>query len=239
MSLLTICQDVADEVGIAVPTTITGSSGADEAKLLRLANKTGSIIMRDYAWQDLCKEFVGTAVAGMAQTDLLPSDYDRIVPDTFWDRSGAKLITGPITPVQWQSLQASDKTLYERKYIYRGGTISIYPAMAGSETLAFEYVSKNWCESSGGTAQSKFLLDSDVGIINEELLTLGLTYQFLENDGLPFGVAAKQYQECFDTLVSNESESDRTLLTGDIFGSGRGFLGEPSIRGTYSGWGFS
>lgn len=236
MTLLSICQDVANEVGIALPTTITGSTGADETKLLRLANKTGSMIMREYEWQNLCAEFTGTAVAGQAQTGLLPSDYSRIVPDTFWDRSGVKLITGPISPVQWASMIATTRTLIERKYIYRGGVISIYPDMAGSEDLAFQYVSKNWCESSTGTAQPAFIADADVGIIDEELLTLGITYQFLENDGLPFGVALQQYDDCFDQLVKNESESDLTLTTGDIFGQGRGFSGEPATQHISSGW---
>lgn len=236
MTLLSICQDVANEVGISKPSTITGSSDPDETKLLRLANKTGSMIMRKYDWQDLCAEFTGTAIAGQAQTGLLPSGYSRIVPDTFWDRSGTKLITGPISPVQWASLQANTRTLIERKYIYRGGTISIYPEMAGSETLTFQYVSKNWCESSTGTAQPAFAADADVAIIDEELLTLGITYQFLENDGLPFGVALQQYNDCFDQLIENESNNASTLLTGDIFGQGRGFLGEPVIRNTSNGW---
>lgn len=236
MTLLSICQNVADEIGIARPTTITGSTGADETKLYRLANKVGQDIMTSYDWQDLCKEFVGTAIAGEAQTDLLPSDYNRIVPDTFWDRSGVKLITGPISPVQWQSMKAVTRTLIERKYIYRGGTISIYPEMAGSETLAFEYISKNWALSSDETPQSAFLADADTSLIDEELLTLGVLFQLLESDGLPSGLAASKFQERFDMLIDNESDNNSTLLTGDIFGQGRGFLGEPAIRNAYSGW---
>lgn len=236
MTLLSICQDVADEIGIARPTTIAGSTNADETKLFRLANKVGYDLSTAFTWQDLCKEHTFSAISGEEQTGILPDDFSRFVPNTFWDRSGIKLITGPINPVQWQSLKANTRYLVERKFIYRGDSIFIYPVMAGNEDLAFEYSSNEWVRSAGDDAQTKFESDTDTSLIDEELLTLGVLFQLLESDGLPSGLANKQFQDRFDMLVGNESDNDAILSTGDIFGQGRGWLGSPAVRGSLQGW---
>jgi hypothetical protein len=230
MTLLSIAQDAADEIGIFRPGAIASSTDPDAQKLFRLANKVGYSLMRVYSWQFLTKERTFTAISGETQTDILPSDFDRFIPEAFWDRSASRLMIGPISEVQWQGLKAAsfqDSTL--RRFIYRGGVINVIPAFAGGESLAFSYVSKNWAAAADATAQSKFLADTDTTLFDEDLFTAGLIYEYLKSEGLPMDMARQEYNDQFDRLIQNDQPNAQVLVAGDLFGtSSRHFDGVPT-----------
>lgn len=230
MTLLTICHDAADEIDILRPAIIIGNTEPDARGLLRLVNKVGRRIMKVFPWQILRKEQTFTSISGETQTSILPSDFDRFVPETFWNRSQSKLITGPVSSVEWQSLKTLNTTPEYHKFIYRGGSVLTLPSLSAGDSLAFEYVSKNWCQSSGGTAQAAFAADTDTGIIDEELLTRGVIFEYLSAKGQPSGKAEVDYEEYFNALIDNDQPNAKTLLTGDIFGGGRRFSGAPAVE---------
>ena len=99
MTLLTICQDIADEVSVFRPTAVIGSSDSGILKLRRAATKAGYALMRNAAWLDLRKERTFTAIAGETQTGILPADFNRFVPETFWDRTNIQFVVGPVSAV--------------------------------------------------------------------------------------------------------------------------------------------
>lgn len=223
MSLLTICQDAADEVGINKPSAIAGvASNEDARKLFRLANKIGNRLMKNFVWKELTEEQTYTAVAGSEQTSILPSDFDRFVPETMWDRTNDIHIVGPIKAVEWQGYQAVSNTSVARKFYHRGSSIYMASDMDGGESLAFEYVTKNWAEDSSGTDQAKFEADTDTAKLDEELITLGVVYEYLKSKGLPTGEARHDYIKYFRTLRGNDKPSGGVIPAGDIFG-GRGY----------------
>jgi len=230
MSLLTICQGASDETKIARPATIVGNTNPEAQTILRLANKVGYTLMKCFPWQVLTKEQTFTSVATEAQTSILPSDFDRFCKETFWDRTAQIFINGPITNVEWQGLKAGAYSDAQNpKMRLRGDSVLILPTMDAGNTLAFEYISKNWCQSSGGTAQAAWAADSDTGILPEELLTRGLIYEWLSAEGLPSAEAAESYKNYFDDLVENDQPDGGTLLSGDIFGGSRVFSGVPTL----------
>lgn len=233
MSLLTIVQDAADEVGIARPATVAGNSAPDAQKLLRLLNKCGKALVKQAVWQDLRKEKTFTGVAGSEQTSIIPSDFDRFIPETFWDRTNVRLVTGPITPVQWQAMKAQGYG-GSPKFIYRGGSVFILPNLDGGESIAFEYVSQNWCQSSGGTGQTAFAADDDTGILDEELLKRGLIFAYLDTEGLPSALAARDFEMYSKQLLNNDQPNTPILVAADIFGGGRHFTGVPSSGAGYN-----
>ena len=66
MSLLTICQTVAEEIGFTAPTSIVGSSSKTAKQLLRIVNRSGQKLAR-FPWVILQKE----------NTFVTASDTDR------------------------------------------------------------------------------------------------------------------------------------------------------------------
>jgi hypothetical protein len=230
MTLLTICTDAADEIGIDRPSSVIGNPQPAIQKLLRYANKVGNRLMKAVDWQILRKEKTFTSIVGETQTGILPADFDRFVAEAFWDRSASKLISGPVSSVEWQSMKA---TAYNQdpKFAYRGGSVLILPVYGAGSTLAFEYVSKNWCQSSGGTGQSAWAADTDLPVLDAEMMTLGLKVVYLTDEGLPNAIAMKDFDDYFATLLGNDQPSAGILSAADIFGGGRHFGGTPSVNG--------
>lgn len=232
MTLLSIVNDAQDEVGVDRTATVAGNSDPLAQKFLRLINKVGTRLMKVAVWQDLRKEQTFTAIAGDVQTSILPSDFDRFVPETFWNRTDIELITGPISGTEWQSLKANSYA-GTRKYILRGSSVYIIPSMDGGETLAFEYVSNQWCQTSGGSGQTYFQADTDTGVLDEELLTLALIYEYLDVEGQPTGKAAMNFENYSKMLLGNDQPRVPILAAADVFG-GRHFTGDPGSGGAYN-----
>lgn len=235
MAFLDIARAVADEVDLARPATVVGNAAPDAQKMLRYANKAGDRIMRTYPWQELRREQTFTALGQETQTGILPSDYDRLIPETFWDRTNKYLLAGPVEPARWQSLKVGGYDGPRRVFMMRGGSLVVIPAFDGGETLAFEYVSNQWCESSGGTGQSSFQADTDVFRLDDDLLIAAMVYEWLESEGQPSRDALGQYQERINRLIENDRPSLDVLTAGDIFAaSSRQWTGEPGANGDNS-----
>lgn len=235
MTLLAIVQNAADETQGPRPGSVAGNADPAAQNYLRLLNSVGTRLMKRIAWQVLRKEQTFTAVAGSEQTSILPSDFDRFVTETFWDRTNKVLLSGPESAVRWQSMKAGGYSDIRRRWVYRGDSVFVVPDFDGGESLAFEYVSKNWCQSSGGTGQTAFAADTDTAILDEELLTLGLIYRYSLSEGMETaGAAAQVFNDHLNMLVKNDQPRSRVLVAADIFGGGRHFTGEPPADGDYS-----
>ena len=228
MSLLTICQDASNEIGISQPSSLASSTNPESQKLLRYAKKVGSTLAKGFPWQILRKEATFTSIGNETQTSILPSDFDRFVAETFWNKTDKTLMIGPISAVEWNSLKANAYDDDSKvKYVLRGDSILTVPAMTAGKSLAFEYVSTNWCQSLGGVAQSTWVADTDTGILNEELITRGVIFEFLWGDGLPADVAYESFDQYYKVLMDNDNPDADILVAGDIFKGNRHFIGTP------------
>lgn len=240
MSLLTICQDAADEIQQGRPGSIVGNGDPGSQRFLRYANKVGKRLMTQAAWQALRTEVTFTAVAGEAQPGILPSDFNRFVPETFWNRSDRVLLAGPISPAQWNGLKALTYGAVDApKFIYRGNAVSVIPAFGGGEACAFEYVSRNWVDTTGdgnGDAAS-WQADTNTTVLDDELMVYGIAFEWLASESLESaGPMLGQYVTHFNLLLGNDQPSADVLAAGDIFApsSARHFQGAPPTDGMQS-----
>lgn len=213
MSLLTIISGACVRLSLGVPTTIVGSSNAISRQMLYLAQEEGKALSRRGAWKKLITEKTFTTTAAAAQTDALPSDVDWIVPDTFFNRTTNRRVGGPVSPEEWQLLQASLSTLVDPMFRIRGTSLLITPTPASGDTAAYEYITKNWCQSSDSVAQSSWADDDDTALLDEELHTLGLVWRFKRSKGLPFDAELMEYD--FQVRQALMREGVRPRITTD------------------------
>lgn len=197
MTLLTIVQDAASEIGFPEPVTVIGNSDQIATQMLRLLNREGETLSR-YPWQALKKEHTFVLVTA-DQDYALPADFRYIIPSSAWNRDNKRSIIEPLSSEEWQFFKGwttvnglnmrarirNDQFEFEQ-------TIS---AADNGKTIAYEYISNNWCETSGGTGQTAFAADTDVSLIDEELLTQGLVWRFRKAKGLPFEADLAEYQK--------------------------------------------
>lgn len=157
-----------------------------------------------------------------SKTDYpLPSDYERPVDQTMWDRTRYWQMRGVLSPQQWQFYRSSifGKTTVQRRYRFRNsdwlstatGTPSInifsidpVPVDNGAN-LVFEYVSNGWCaNASTGARQTQWLADTDYAVLDEYLLTLGVKWRLLRRMGVSYNEELSEYESEVDKAVARD-----------------------------------
>jgi len=106
MTLLTIVQDAMGVIGAVMnaPTAITSVvSNPDPtiAQALAIAQTSGREVAKMRPWTKLQVEHTFTLSDGVANY-AMPSDFDRFIDETWWDRNNYWPLQGPYTPQEWQ-----------------------------------------------------------------------------------------------------------------------------------------
>tara|TARA_R100000655_G_scaffold97398_1_gene140317 strand:- start:10 stop:726 length:717 start_codon:yes stop_codon:yes gene_type:complete len=198
MSLLTIAQTVADYTGFERPSTVVGNTDPIARQLLVFINREGKQLMRATNWPILSKEHTFNTANG-TQNYALPTDFDRFVSGTAYNRTDLNQLAGPITPQQYQADRFGTTTggVVERFRLKPSSNalrFDLTPTPTATESIGFEYISSHWNQTSGGTSQAAMAADTDVGILDEALIEMGVTWRFKQNHGLAYDEDFRQYQ---------------------------------------------
>jgi hypothetical protein len=194
MTLLTVVRNSCDRIGIQRPSTAFSSTDQQILQIVGLAQQEGKELAARHNWQVITKEKTFTSVAAETQTSAVPSDFDRFVNDTFFNRTEKRKLEGPLNPQQWQFHKSVVATTLVEAFRQRGDDILITPTPTAGQTMAYEYVSKNWCETSGAVEQAAWAADTDVGILSEELMTLGVIWRWQKAKGLDYAESFRTYE---------------------------------------------
>jgi hypothetical protein len=215
MSLITIVQEVAGALNQPVPTAVFGSSTGDAVLWRNLAQREGRELAKRHDWQAMIVQQTWTTTATQAQSTALPSAYDHLPPDVeIWDQTGKMPLAGPTSSRDWQILTSRAITGgLTGWWRIIGGVLNIYPAPAAGRTYALEYISKNWCQSSGSTAQSAWAADSDTALIPENLIALGITWRWLRAKGMAYAEEMSTYEREVEKAAGRDRGSN-TLVVG-------------------------
>jgi hypothetical protein len=218
MSLLSIIQGAAGELAIVQPSSVITSSDTQTRQLLAICRKEGKDLARRFAWQALTKETSFTTIATETQTTLAAigaTDFARIVPETMWNRTTSLRIQGALNAEQWQRRRAAaaqaGATYY---YRIRDDAILFNPTPTAGETVYFEYISSKWCESSGGTAQADWVADTDVALIDEEIIRLGLVWRWKMDKGLEYAEDFRTYESALSDVFGDDAGRQVVDMTG-------------------------
>ncbi|MFZ4761280.1 MAG: hypothetical protein ACOYK8_00495 [Alphaproteobacteria bacterium] len=223
MSLLTMVQGVADKIGVARPAYIIANADQTVRRLLALANEEGDALARyphpKGGWAAQQKIYNFTTVAGQEEYNL-PNDFLSFIDNTMWDKTGRRPVNFPINPALWAEVKAGDITQLVGKQgrVMRSATsgnnvllLSPLPASSG-EIVSLEYRSSYWCKALDGSLSNNFVADSDVSLLPEFLLALGLRWRFLRDVGMDYGA---HYQE-YSNVLRQELARDGGMVSRNL-----------------------
>ncbi len=218
MSLLTVVQDTCDRIGLSRPSSVVGSSDSQVRNLLGLAQQEVRDLAARHAWQSLILEKTFTATATAAQSGAIPTDFDRLVDGSMWNRTRDNYIHGPMSPQDWQMIQATVAPNITEAFRVRGNSLLITPTPTAGDTYAFEYVTKYVVGAAASTAPTleQFTADTDIAYVRDELLTLGLVWRFQKSRGLDYGESMQTYEIAVKRAI--DRDGGRPVLS----------MGEPS-----------
>ena len=216
MSLLTIVQKTARRIGITAPSAVVTSTDVQVRQLFELANEEGLALSKRALWQALQREWSFVTVAAEVQTNTpIPADLDRFVANTFFNRTTQRQVDGPLTPQQWQAIQA--QPVFGRVYLAfreREGVFRITPQPPAGETIAYEYVSTSWVMSSASQGKAEFTADDDSSYLSEELIIQGLRWRWKQAKGLPYAEDMETYERIVSKAIGEDGGASSLSIAG-------------------------
>jgi hypothetical protein len=224
-------------INLETPINVTGTSTTGTALITNVSSTTG-IVAGAYsvsgpgqpAAQRVVDVIDTTPAAGIIQVEMesvataasgtftfardtytIPSDFDRYISHTWWDRTNHWMLIGPQSPQfdQWQrsGIVTTGPRLRWRQIGVRPTVFRLWPPPTSASTpdaLVFEYVNDGWVEHVDGSFGNRFTADTDVPLLNYQMFILGAKWRFWQIKG--FSYAALQ-QECLD-FVNREKARD-------------------------------
>lgn len=188
MTLLTICQNVADDVGVERPATIIGNTDRTAKRLLAAATRECQVLAKQ-GWSVLDRPYEYQTVVDQDAYDL-PDDFESLLSDTSWDRTNYWNMRGSLTAKQWQFRKSAiiATTAFRKQFRIKRGAGNkrqyfIDPVPTDVTDQIFEYRSKGWAQSSTGVIQSKWLADTDTSLLDEDLVEMGVLWRYLKRIG--------------------------------------------------------
>lgn len=219
MSLLTMMGAAMNAMGFPAPAVVITSTDQMVLELLAMANTSGQGLVDAYDWQEITRQQLFTSVAAFDQgafnSNIVPTgDFNRIVNNTLWNRSGSLQASGPITGVEWQNDQAFSAAAPAPKFRIWQGHLFIGPGVpTAGDTWAFEYVSSNFCQGASSTAQSAWAGDTDTGILDENLMKLDIIWRWKQSKSLEYADDLASFEDKFN-LRTGQSTGARSLYLG-------------------------
>ena len=217
MSLLTQLTQVCSRIGITAPTSMSSSADPQILQLIALANEEGQELAARYPWQAITIEKTFLTVAAEIQgtvAALAGTDFKYILNEIMWDRTLLRPVLGPLMPQQWQELKARNITGPWSQYRIRGGNVLFIPVPSAGDTIAFEYISKNWVTLNAGGTGSAWANDADTGLVDEQVMAQGCIWRWKAAKGLAYAEDFDKYERLVADAMGRDGGKPTLNLEG-------------------------
>lgn len=221
MTCLSVVQAACSEIGITKPTAVVTNTDPQIIQLLALSNREGRTLIKRGRWQNVAQEATFNTVATESQgaiTTLAGADFNYILNDTIWNRDLKRPVFGPLAASQWQQLKAQSQQGPFNQFRIRANLLRFLPTPTAGQACAFEWVSKNWCQNTGATVSySAWNADTDVGLLDEDLLTLGLIWRWKMAKGFDYAEDFAEYERQITDALGRDAGKPKLNLGGENF----------------------
>jgi hypothetical protein len=218
MTCLSIIQDVCQRINLPSPTTAAQSADPAIQQVVALSLKEAEWQLGQYDPQACLLEGTFTTVAAETQVANITSTYPgmkAILNDTLWNRNLRRPVFGPMTAQRWEQLKAMVMQGPWNQYQIRGNAILFIPVPTAGQSIWFQYKSVNWCQSSGGTPQSRFMADTDIGLLDENVFKLGIEWRWKKAKNLEYAQDFADYEDALAIVKARDGTKD-VINMGDV-----------------------
>lgn len=217
MSVLEVAQEVSLKIGIAYPETFMVNADREIVELRSTFKSVARAIIDEYDWQIL-KEKATITGDGVLTSFSFPANYGRMIKKAaIWPSDTPNRPLEHVTDSDaWlRDDIATFNPLYPQWTIY-GGSIRIRPALSTGVAAQYFYMKRYVAVD----AKPAFTSDTDVFVIDENLLRLGVIVQWKIDKGLPYSEDLSAYNAAFSVLVGADKGSKvitvgRSRISGD------------------------
>lgn len=217
LSALVLAQDVADELGLRRPASLAGADALSR-QFRAIMETTAQDMLRRHNWQALKTEASFTTVADdETQVSNIKSswpDFQRFIPDTFYNRTENRAVFGGVSAQAWQAAQSRIVSTADYYFRVRGDKILLYGNRPAGHSVFFEYVSNYlWSSADGADFYQRLNADTNTSRLPEYGLMLGLKWRLLRANGLEYAEAFRDYENFVAEARANDEPRERISLT--------------------------
>lgn len=194
MSLLEMCQEVSDAVGVQRPIAIVTSQDQLARQLLAFAKEAlEELSLMD--WPVLVRSVVLPTVTSQAQYDL-PADFEHEIGDTMYVADRYEQVRGSMSPGDWARQRNAIPDLGRFRFRIYGEPLklNIMPTPQMAEDVVYEYKTKMRVRRTDGSLGLTYTADTDVPIVHEELVKKGLKWRIRRGKGLDYSEEFDDYE---------------------------------------------
>lgn len=204
---IAVITGLSSTTGIVANTFIAAGTGVANNAIVKSVDSPNQVTLT------LPATTTGAGSFTFGQSDYtLPPDFRYAVDNTFWDRTRYWQMRGPMSPQQWQLYKSSviGKASIQRRYRFRqiagNQVLSIDPVpFDNGSQLVFEYVSTGFCKNaSTGVYQTAWLANTDLGVVDEDLIELGVKWRILRRGGFSYSEELDEYTRELDKGTAHD-----------------------------------
>ena len=237
MTLLTIVQDAAVRCGWQnVPTSAIGNNSIDAlnvSQMIAFAQDAGRDCMERANWTGLDR---AATITGDGTTTLftLPADWNRFNPGDKGPNSPLVSSKYPLTPLfgpinseELNALKALPASTVRPVWRMIGNSIEIWPALSSGEIVTFNYFSSAWILAVDGTTRRKrWVADTDVSLIEEDVIMKGAAWRWNQSKGLDYAEMFRAYEiSLMRNAAQQMTERITSTSTNAPYTADQGFFG--------------
>lgn len=169
-------------------------------------------------WPGLLRERTFATVATISQPGALPTDFGRFAfrPDDhgqLYDIGNRQGIAGPASDAQWRELLNGFSGIYPSWRIF-GGVLQMAPAQAAGRQFSFDYITKNIYATADGTGKSVITADTDVFLIPENVITLGVVWRWKQVKGFSYAEELRNAETQIEKEAGKGAGGRRMIMVG-------------------------
>lgn len=219
LSVLQIIQTVCKRIGIQAPTQAFTSQDQQVIQLLSIMEEEGQEQATRYPWESLQTETTFVTLATQVQGSLstIAPGFDYIVNDTIWNRDLRRPVYGPKSQQDWQQAKAMQINGPFNSFRIIGDVINFYPVPVAGQTCAFEYISRDWLNTSVGGTSPIVTNDADTPRISDEIVTLGTIWRWKAAKGLDYSEDYNKYERRLMDAMGRDAGKARLYMNGAQF----------------------
>lgn len=212
MSLYEIVQRTARRLSLPVPNAAFSSTDPTWMQGVEILQDLGEELAQN-EWPALITQKSITITATNFTATTLPADWGNV-------REDAKLyrvitmtpLVGPLQSEEWQQLTIYGAGFIPGAWRLANNAINIYGVAVG-EVVKLEYTSSYWITNSTGLVPSAtWKADTDLPLIPDRLLRLGLQWKWKRAKGFDYGEEKDIFERAMETELAN-ARGMRTIQT--------------------------
>jgi hypothetical protein len=198
VTLLTIAQGLAQNVGLPTPSSVVGSTMRTWQEALQFVNEAGEELARRVDWGALQANATLTG-DGTNKVHALPAGFGRLSRGVAV-RVGTSIVR-PLSRAEWNTLVPVEGT--PRYFLLEGSEITLWPFLANAATATASYQTERWT-SAGASA---FTADDQTSLIDETLMLKGLIVRWRRQKGMAYQDEEAEYEAALQDFANFDDRS--------------------------------